>query len=562
MKLLNVSAGQVQTVQIGDEPIQTAYLKRPIDEPWLITEDGVEGDKRAVHPDKLYAFAREAFNYWGVQLDIDPDSWPDGFFGENLTLDSLDETDVRVGDVFAVGDEVRLVATGARTPCLKLAWRLKQPRTFQKVFARSRHTGMYLGILQTGRVRPGDKLQRIHHNPDMPSIADVCDFIAGRTPPPLEPLQRLLAYEHLSPANRLLLGAKLEAAERAAVIKENRWRGWRPFRIKQIVEEAPEIRSFYLEPTDNKPLCQPRPGQHVTVQMKSDENETITRTWSLSGFSYAMNDYRITVRRQSGPGSNWLHQARQGREVMLRAPSGNFVIDMGSFRPVVLIAAGIGITPLMAMLQAHLTRKNASQVYLIYGAKCPEMVAFRTALDRLDEEHPQLHVSYIYSQSDAGKRPSGRITFPLLVEELDDLYVTFENGHRVSVPWHESDIYICGPGKLCTDLKDELISHGGNPDRIFTETFTSTLTETTDLDTARVTFARSGVTVPWRADQGQTLLELAEAAGMILDNDCRAGACLTCKVAIRQGETTAEMGDGATLLCIAQPKTETLILDC
>ncbi|MDB5578660.1 MAG: hypothetical protein JWR80_3836, partial [Bradyrhizobium sp.] len=150
MKLLNFSIGQVRTIQVGSDVIRTAHIKAPVAEPWIVTPHGALGDERAVHPDKFYAFARTSYDYWGDHLAIDPRKWPDGFFGENLTLDDLDETDVRVGDVFMLGDSVKLVVSGARTPCVKLAWRLGQPRSFQKIFASSRRTGVYFGVLETG----------------------------------------------------------------------------------------------------------------------------------------------------------------------------------------------------------------------------------------------------------------------------------------------------------------------------------------------------------------------------------------------------------------------------
>lgn len=559
MKLLNFSIGQVQTIQVGTEVIRTAHIKAPVAEPWVITEDGAAGDRRAVHPDKLYAYARSGYEYWGDQLRVDAARWPDGFFGENLTLDMLDEEDVRIGDEFMLGEEVRLVVAGARTPCGKLAWRLSQPRTFQKTFALSRRTGVYLGVLATGTVRLGDTLRRIRHDPAMPSIADVCDYVASHAPPPLEPLRRLLAFEHLSLTIRLLLGSKLDAAERAAGTIEGRWRGWRTFVIDRIVEEAREIRSFYLRPADGAALCQPRPGQFVSVRMTGEDGNAITRSWSLSAFAHGMHEYRLTVRRQQGAGSNWLHRAGPGTELLLRAPVGDFVLDM-SFRPVALIAAGIGITPLLAMLHAHLARPKAAPIYLIYGGRTPEDLAFRAELDALAAAHPSLAVSYAYSRSDTVGGAPARITPELVIDALADLHVVLED-HRVTLPWFEADIYLCGPGDFCSDMRTRFIASGANADHIFLERFEALASEESAVETARIEFARSGVTLDWNADEELTLLDLAEQAGIAIKNDCRAGACLTCKTRVLAGETTAGTGDGSALLCIGRPTTPLLLLD-
>lgn len=559
MRLLNLSIGQVQTIQFGTEVIKTAHIKAPVAEPWIITEDGAAGDRRAVHPDKLYAFARASYDYWGAQLGIEPTRWPDGFFGENLTLDVLDETDVRVGDEFAIGEEVRLVVAGARTPCAKLAWRLSQPRAFQRTFALSRRTGVYLGVLATGTIRPGDTLRRVRHDPAMPSVADVCDFIANHAPPPLEPLRRLLACDHLSQTNRLLLGSKLDAAERAAAAIDGRWRGWRPFVIEKIVDEAPAIRSFHLRAEDDASLCQPRPGQFVSVRMTDDDGQVVTRSWSLSAFAHRMDRYRLTVRRQEGPGSNWMHRAEPGRRVLLRAPAGEFVLDMG-FRPVVLIAAGIGITPLLAMLHAHLARPQRAPVHLIYGGRTPHDLAFRAELEGLAAAHADLRVTYVYSRTASPSRSAGRITEETVIATVTDLTVVVQ-GHEVALPWFEADIYICGPGNFCADLKRDLVARGGNPDHIFFELFAAGAAEASELEEAQICFTRSGIRQSWRAEDGLTLLELAEQAGIAIESDCRAGSCLTCKTRVLAGETTATTGDGAALLCIGYPKTREIVLD-
>ena len=560
MRLLNFSVGRVRTVEIAGEAIRTGHVKAPAMEPWEISEDGAVGDERAVHPDKLYAFSREAYDHWSRYLGVDRGDWPDGFFGENLTLDTIDETDIRVGDIFAIGADVRVIVAGSRNPCVKLTWRLNQPRSFQKVFHLSRMSGMYLGVLSGGVVRPGDLVDRIDHDATMPSVADVCEFVASHKPPPLEPLKRLLAFDRLSPTNRLLLSSKLDQAERAAGAVEGRWKGWRPFVIDKVVDETPSIRSAYVRPADGERLCKTRPGQFVSVQMEAEGGGTLRRSWSLSSFSHDPDHYRLTVRRQSGPGSAWFHDAVVGARIMLRAPTGEFALDMGGFRPVVLVAAGVGITPMMAMLEAHLTRPQAMPIYLIYGGRTPGDLAFKSDLDALAAAHPQVRVAYIYSRSDEGARPRSRITPNVIIEQLADLHI-FVDGRRIDLPWHEGDIYLCGPGDFCQTIKDDFVARGANGDHIFLEQFAAPEIAASELDEAEVRFARGGVQLTWKAGDDLTLLELAEAAGLKVDSDCRAGSCLTCKTAVLEGATTADTGDGAALLCLARPRTAALVLD-
>jgi ferredoxin-NADP reductase/MOSC domain-containing protein YiiM len=562
MKLLNFSTGRVQTVQINGEPVRTAHVKRPCEEPWLITETGPAGDERAVHPDKIYAYARTGYRYWGGYLNVDSDAWDDGFFGENLTFDALDEGELRVGDVLEVGDEVRLVAAGPRNVCVKLAWRLGQPATFQKVFAESPHTGVYFGVLQGGRVRPGDESAVIERDPAMPTIRQVAQYILSHNLPPLEALQNVLANPHLSPVIRHILQTKVDAAARAASASEGRWTGWRPFTVDRIVEEARDIRSVHLRPTDRRPICRPRPGQFVSVRIPLDQGEAITRTWSVSSYAHEMTHYRITVRREQGPGSQWIHDCVVGNSVLLRAPSGDFTLDSGGFRPVVLIATGIGITPLLAMLHAHLARgPTGIPIYLIYGARTPADQAFREELAALAVVHPALHITYAYSRAHREGRPAGRVNVDEVRAVLGDLHIMLGQ-HRVDQPWFENDTYVCGPADFCRALREELVARGGNADRIRYEIFSAPPVLETLLDQAEIHFARAGVTGHWRAEDDLSVLEIAERLGVAVSSDCRAGRCLTCKTMILEGAVTSMVPDGSGLLCISRPKTPRLVVDC
>jgi ferredoxin-NADP reductase len=395
----------------------------------------------------------------------------------------------------------------------------------------------------------------------MPNVAETAEFAASYATPPFAPLKRLLEFEHLSRTIRHILHAKLDAAERAASASEGRWRGWRRCVIDRIVDEAPEIRSFHLKAEDGEYLCQPKPGQFVTVRMSGGDG-SLTRTWSLSSYAHNLEHYRLTVRRQQGPGSRRLHDLNVGAVLDLRAPSGNFVLDMGGFRPVVLIAAGIGITPLYAMLQAHLGRgQTGAPVHLIYGGKTPADIAFRTELNVLAAANPSLHMTYVYSSSGEGGRAAGRITPQLVIELLADNYVMLGD-RRIPLPWFENDTYLCGPGAFCAEIKDGLVAGGANADHIFHEFFSRIATVNAHLESADVYFNRSNVRCNWHADVDLTLLELAEQAGITLKSECRAGACLTCKTAVLDGAVTADLGEGWALLCIGRPKTRRLILDC
>jgi ferredoxin-NADP reductase len=311
---------------------------------------------------------------------------------------------------------------------------------------------------------------------------------------------------------------------------------------------------------DGERLCQPGPGQFVTVRIVPAEGAPITRCWSLSDYAPAMDRYRLTVRRQEGPGSNWLHRAEVGALVEFRAPAGQFTLDMGGFRPVILIAAGIGITPLLAMLQAQLSRPIGAPVHLIYGAKSAADMAFRDEIDALAANRDDLFVHQVFSRETVPGAQCGRITADLVIEALADLHFMLHD-HRIDIPWFESDMYLCGPGAFCENLHDELVERGANSDRTFFERFDGAAASADAVERAEINFALSGKTVQWTANDDLTLLELAERAGVAINNDCRAGACLTCKSRILEGKATVDLGEGFTLPCVSRPAAERVVVE-
>lgn len=133
------------------------------------------------------------------------------------------------------------------------------------------------------------------------------------------------------------------------------------------------------------------------------------------------------------------------------------------------------------------------------------------------------------------------------------------DGHRHSLPWFETAIYLCGPGDFCRSLKDGLVARGGNANTIYQELFSAPVAAAT-VDEARVAFAASALTARWTSAEDFTLLELAEQQGLDVPSSCRSGTCLTCRTAVIDGTTTADLGDGTCLPCIARPASPDLRL--
>lgn len=219
MKVLGCNAGKVRTQRIDGEEVRTAYLKSPVAAPWTITAAGADGDEVAVHTNHLYAIDRESYGHWGYA------SAEDGLFAENLTLDVLDQSALRVGDRFRVGTAV-VVVTGPRIPCWKLTWRLGRPKTFMREFRLSGRSGAYFNVVSPGVVEPGDPLVPVSGDPGAPTVAELsrlCDSGTAITAADREVIDRALACPDLSDGVRGTLTLKMANLARDAAA--DGWRG-------------------------------------------------------------------------------------------------------------------------------------------------------------------------------------------------------------------------------------------------------------------------------------------------------------------------------------------------
>lgn len=342
---------------------------------------------------------------------------------------------------------------------------------------------------------------------------------------------------------------------------------WRPLRVARIVDESSSIRSFYLEPADGAGLPAFTAGQHLPLRLPiAGQAQPLIRTYSLSS-APSDNFLRISVKR-GGLVSRYLHeQVQVGSLLESRAPQGRFTLDPDERRPVVLLAAGVGVTPLLAMLREvlfHNRRLRRSRpVWLVQSARQLADLAFADELhSSLTQAGESAHVVRLLSQPEVeaieGKdfELSGRIDVALLKSLL---------------PFDDYDFYLCGPSSFTQDLYDGLRALNIRDARIHAETFgPSSLRRQPDqgsstpaqLSAARsavpVLFARSAKEARWQPGSG-SLLELAEKRGLTPPFSCRGGSCGTCKTAIIGGAVTyplppAELPEaGQALICCAVP---------
>lgn len=366
------------------------------------------------------------------------------------------------------------------------------------------------------------------------------------------------AFKEYAPTS-LMTGTWAEADARLQQRQlQRQWQAWRVLRVEQ---ESRDIRSFYLEPPSDSSVTF-APGQHIPVQVQIDGEAAMIRTYSLS--SAPSDGYlRISVKAQ-GPASRHLHERVKPGDVLdVRSPMGSFTLDEQSTRPLVLIGAGVGITPLLAMLREQLNKGQARRIHLFHGARSLADLPFGQELASLRQQAGGLlHVHRALSQPE-GHAVAGQdyeFTGRLGIEQV-----------KATLALDDYDFYLCGPGSFTQDLYEGLRTVHVPDARIHAEAFgPSTLRRHTEAgqptsqqppaasEPVPVYFAASAMEVRWAPGSG-TLLELAEARGLAPEFSCRGGSCGTCKTRLVSGQVhypnpPAELPEaGSVLICCAVP---------
>jgi ferredoxin-NADP reductase/predicted pyridoxine 5'-phosphate oxidase superfamily flavin-nucleotide-binding protein len=376
------------------------------------------------------------------------------------------------------------------------------------------------------------------------------------------PLRWKMRKDAFSP-NSLMTGSWNDTA--AKLDAEKLAKAWRPLRIARIKDETSEIRSFYLEPTDGKGIANYKAGQHLPVRAAIEDGTNPTqRVYTLSS---APSDgfYRISVKRQ-GAFSDWLHSRSVGDILEGRGPSGAFYIDGTEGRAAVLIAAGVGATPMLAMLRQIVfegkRRRGTRPTWFVHVARSRELRAFNDEVRHLvRQSEGAVRFIAVHDQPEQDEREgrdyswAGRFSAADLSRFL---------------PFGDYDFYMCGPPNFMQDTYDGLRGMGVADARVHAEAFgASSLRRSKSADTEApaipiatesvpVLFAGSAKEARWEPESG-TLLELAEQRGLEPEFSCRSGSCGTCKVKILQGKVayetppTAETEEDEALICCASP---------
>ena len=356
-----------------------------------------------------------------------------------------------------------------------------------------------------------------------------------------------------------------------ATVAANRERDtFAPYEIVDIAPESAEITSFALRRYGGEGLASYEPGQFLPIRLQMPRREQpVARTYTVSRAPGA-DHYRLSIKREGGNAvaSSYFHDSiGVGDRVEAMAPRGKFVLDRSSARPVVLLSAGVGITPMIAMAESiikeGLRTRHFRPTWFVHGARNGRAHAFSDQVREFAAASDSFAAHIRYSRPDDGDRlgethdSEGHVDIALLKRLL---------------PFDDYDFYLCGPSAFMQSLYDDLTGLGVREERIHTESFgpASVLKREAKAELpsgeaasasgpVAVRFAASGIEAVWSPEKG-TLLDLAESAGLSPTYSCRSGICGTCATAITRGAVdyvevpSAEREDDEVLICCATPR--------
>ena len=570
-RLLSVNVGGPREVEWEGRTVRTAIWKEPVGGPRMVRRINIDGDDQAdrrAHGGEhraVFVYQIDSYRYWERELGRDDFTY--GQFGENFTVEGLADDEVCIGDRYRIGGALFEV-TQPRVTCYRIGIRMNEPRMPTLLVAHHR-PGFYFRVLQEGPVQAGDQIDKVAGGPEQLTVAQI-DGLLYLPNKSRVLLERALLVPALSEGWQQSfreLVAKLDSDAPSAPA----WPGFQRLRVAEVRRESSSISSFLLVPTEAAgPAPVAAPGQYLTMRVRLDGDAQLIRGYSLSDIADERG-YRISVKRE-GAGSRYLHEhVKVGDLLDVAAPRGSFVLREGT-RPAVLISAGVGATPVLAMLHALVREQTERPVWWLHGARNHDEQAFGVEVDELLAALPDAHRLVAYSRPGKTDRCgsdydlSGRLDLAML--------------EHAGVPT-DADYYLCGPDAFMRAIGSALAARGVAPERIASEVFGPIATHASGIVKAGgraphvphgppgtgpvVTFSRSSLAVPWD-DRYPSLLDFAEACDVPVGFGCRNGTCHNCESGVLSGEVTYHIEplerppDGRILVCSSRPNSE-LTLD-
>jgi ferredoxin-NADP reductase/MOSC domain-containing protein YiiM/ferredoxin len=534
---------------------------------------GHGGEQRAV-----FVYQIESYRYWQEQLKRTDFVY--GQFSENFTIEGLPDDVVCIGDRYEIGSALFEV-TQPRVTCYRIGIRMDEPRMAALLTSTGR-PGFYFRVLREGEVGAGDEIVKVGEATERMTVAEINALLYSPNHP-RDRLERALRIQALSPGWRWSFEALLQSQATAAgsgnaglapaAAAHPVAPGFRPLTVTAIDHESADVLSLTMQGADGQPLPLALPGQYVVLRLRRTAGgPQLFRSYSLSG-PVSTERYRISVKIEpNGIAGTYLRDhVRVGDDLDVSWPRGSFVLETGE-RPVVLLSAGIGATPVLAMLYALAAARSTRQVLWLHGARDGEHHPFATEVRRLVPAltHGRSFVCF--------SKPSSRDTMGEAFDAAGHLSRAIFD--EVGLP-READVYLCGPTRFMADMKELLAASGVAPARIHIEIFNGSEPITPgvvgaatrvphlpadDADTGPlVSFARSGIAAHWKASGYRSILELAEACDVPVRWSCRTGVCHTCESGLISGavvygpEPLDKPADGNLLTCCSRPIRDVVI---
>jgi ferredoxin-NADP reductase/MOSC domain-containing protein YiiM len=572
--LLSVNVGLPKDVAWQGRTVHTGVWKYPVQEPRLVRRLNIDGDGQgdlAGHGGEQRAvlvYQLASYQHWREHFGREDLSY--GSFGENLTVDGLPDDEVCIGDRYRVGG-AEFEVTQPRVTCYRVGMRLGQP-DLPSLLVSHHRPGFYMRVITEGQVRAGDTIVKTTSGPGHLSVAaaDALLYLPARN---LDQLRVAVTIPALSPGWQQsfhdLLDSGGSATGAPAQPAPAAWTGFRPLLVSAVSHETPSVTSITLRSPDGSALPAAVAGQYLTLRLPAAGDPVPVRSYSLSGATDS-GTYRISVKHDPhGVVSSYLNRdLHEGDTVETAAARGEFVLA-ASDGPVLLISAGIGVTPVLAMLHRLAADGSPRHVWWIHTTRSPQDHALRAEAHDLLQQLTHAHERIFYTE------PGTNIDDTTMADRL-----TGDRLAALSLPTAGSTAYLCGPTSFMTDMRAALGSIGLAATAIRTELFGALgainpgLTDTTVRAPhppdgppgagPLVTFARSGLSVRFGV-AGRTILELAEACDVPTRWSCRSGVCHTCVTPLLAGRvayTEAPLeppADSEVLICCAQPETDAVL---
>jgi len=582
-RLVSVNVGLPRDIAWRGKTVHTGIWKSPVQGRVKVRLLNLDGDGQGDlgghgGPNRpVMVYQLNSYRYWERELARNDFFY--GQFGENFTVDGLADAEVCIGDRYRIGSALFEISQ-PRVTCYRVGIRLDDPQMAAKLVAHHR-PGFYFRVLEEGEVGAGDEIIKVADGPERMSVAeiDAALYLGGHTSEQLERALRISALSEGWRGSLQLLQAQAKGTEEtgnAALAPDAGpppgWPGFRPLCVSRIDRESSSVKSLEFQPADGHPLVAALPGQFVVLRLKpAAAGAAVLRNYSLSDLP-STDHYRVSVKQEvNGVASTYLHtQIKVGDIVDVAAPRGGFTFKPGN-NPVVLLSAGVGATPVLAMLHALADQSSPREVWWLFGARNRQDHPFadesRSLVQRL--AHGKSHIWY--SRPSPEDRPGIDFDSPgrIAGDALKKLGVPFD-----------ADFYLCGPSAFLKDVTSGLAALGVSGERVHEEIFGAASAITPGIAESspvrphppvgpagsgpQVSFARSGLNVSWNSKYA-SLLEFAEACDVPVRWSCRTGVCHMCESGLIAGavayqpEPLEAPAQGNLLICCSKPQGDVAI---